>query len=137
MADKISREQRSRVMSRVRSFNTRPELLVRSLLHRMGFRFRLHRRDLPGSPDLCLPKYRAAIFVHGCFWHCHSCSHGSKRPASNQQYWSQKLQGNVRRDAAAISALRVRGWKSLVIWECELKSPKLADRVRKFLLAER
>jgi DNA mismatch endonuclease (patch repair protein) len=137
VVDNISLEQRSRVMASVRSKNTGPEFMARSLLHRMGFRFRLHRRDLPGSPDLCLPKYRTVIFVHGCFWHGHTCSHGSKRPSTNKEYWNQKLEVNIRRDAAAISALRAQGWKSFVIWECQLRSPKLADRVRKFLVSRR
>src|ERR1700732_4649889 len=114
MADKISREQRSRVMASVHSFDTKPELAVRSLLHRMGYRFRVHRRDLPGRPDMCLPKYRKVIFVHGCFWHGHTCVQGSRRPTSNQQYWNRKLQGNVRRDKAAISALWAEGGKALV-----------------------
>ena len=135
MADKISREQRSHVMASVHSFNTKPELIVRSLLHRMGFRFRLHRKDLPGRPDICLPKYRRVIFVHGCFWHGHSCPQG-RRPTSNQAFWNQKLARNAQRDAGAIRLLRAKGWKSFVIWECELKSPKLADRLRRFLVTE-
>jgi DNA mismatch endonuclease, patch repair protein len=133
MVDKISREQRSRVMASVHSFDTTPEVMVRSLLHRMGFRFRLHRRDLPGRPDICLPKYRTAIFVHGCFWHGHSCVQGQRRPASNRQYWDEKLDGNIRRDAGAIRALRNEGWKTLILWECQLKSRKLKDRLQKFL----
>ncbi len=134
MADTITREQRSHIMASVRSFNTKPELIVRSLLHRMGFRFRLHRKDLPGRPDICLPKYRRVIFVHGCFWHGHRCLHG-RRPTSNQAFWNQKLDRNAQRDAAAIRSLRAEGWGSFVVWECQLKSPKLADRLRKFLAA--
>ena len=134
MTDTITREQRSHIMASVRSFNTKPELIVRSLLHRMGFRFRLHRKDLPGRPDICLPKYRRVIFVHGCFWHNHSCSQG-RRPTSNQAFWNQKLDRNAQRDAAAIRSLRARGRRSLVVWECQLRSPRLEDRLRKFLAA--
>ena len=134
MTDTITREQRSHVMASVHSFNTKPELTVRSLLHRMGFRFRPHRKDLPGRPDICLPKYRRVIFVHGCFWHGHSCSQG-RRPTSNQAFWNQKLDRNAQRDAAAIRSLRARGRRSLVVWECQLRSPRLEDRLRKFLAA--
>jgi DNA mismatch endonuclease (patch repair protein) len=133
MADKISREHRSRVMASVHSFNTAPEMVVRSLLHRMGFRFRVHRKDLPGRPDICLPKHRKIIFVHGCFWHGHTCVHGSRRPADNQEYWNNKLDGNIRRDEDSVRALRKQGWKTLILWECQLKSPKLMERLRRFL----
>jgi DNA mismatch endonuclease, patch repair protein len=132
MVDKISREHRSRVMASVHSFNTTPEMAVRSLLHRMGFRFRVHRKDLPGRPDICLPKYRKVIFVHGCFWHGHTCVHGSRRPTNNREYWDTKLDGNIRRDADAVRALRKQGWKTLILWECELKS-QLEARLGKFL----
>jgi DNA mismatch endonuclease (patch repair protein) len=129
MTDKISRDLRSQVMAKVRSVDTKPELLVRSLLHKMGFRFRLHRRDLPGRPDMCLPKHRVAIFVHGCFWHGHTCHHGSRRPATNQEYWNKKLDGNIRRDAAALKELRELGWKPLVIWECQTHESNFSDEL--------
>ncbi len=105
-----------------------PELVVRSLLHRLGYRFRLHRRDLPGRPDICLPKHRIVIFVHGCFWHGHSCHHGRKRPATNVKYWNRKLDGNISRDAAALRSLRRLGWKPLVLWECHISSGRFKDR---------
>ncbi len=133
MADKLRPEERSRVMARVRSINTKPEILVRSLLHRMGFRFRLYRKDLPGRPDICLPKYATVIFVNGCFWHGHRCKHGSRRPISNATYWSAKIEGNKRRDATSIRALRTLGWRSMVLWECQLKSPVLGKRIRTFI----
>jgi DNA mismatch endonuclease (patch repair protein) len=133
MADKISRDQRSRVMASIHSFNTTPEMLVRSLLHQMGFRFRVHRKDLPGRPDICLPKFRKVIFVHGCFWHGHTCVHGSRRPASNREYWDDKLDRNICRDADAVRALRKQGWTTLIVWECQLKSPKIRERLKRFL----
>jgi DNA mismatch endonuclease, patch repair protein len=133
MADKISRDQRSRVMASIPSFNTTPEMLVRSLLHQMGFRFRVHRKDLPGRPDICLPKFRKVIFVHGCFWHGHTCVHGSRRPTNNREYWDAKLDRNICRDADAIRALRKQGWTTLIVWECQLKSPKLRERLKRFL----
>lgn len=117
--DRITPSDRSRLMSRVRGKNTRPELRVRSLLHRLGFRFRLHRRDLPGRPDLVLAKYRAAIFVHGCFWHGHSCSKGRIKPSSNVAFWQKKLSDNQRRDARKRRELEAAGWKVITIWECE------------------
>ena len=132
MTDTVTPEQRSRVMASVRAFDTSPELVVRSMLHRMGFRFRVHRRDLPGRPDICFPKYKKVVFVHGCFWHGHRCAQG-KRPASNQDYWNKKLDLNERRDEAAIRRLRKQGWRSLIVWECQLKSPKLQSRLRRFL----
>ena len=97
--DRYSTEKRSSLMSLVKNKNTKPEILSRSLLHKSGLRFRLHRKDLPGSPDIVLPKYKTAIFVHGCFWHGHACSKG-RRPASNQEFWNEKLDGNMERDKA-------------------------------------
>lgn len=107
-------------MSKVRSKDTRPEMAVRSALHRQGHRFRLHRRDLPGKPDVVLPRFRTAIFVHGCFWHGHDCKRG-KLPASNREFWERKITANVARDERAIQALASAGWKAVTIWECGLK----------------
>lgn len=120
MTDNLSPEIRSRTMSRVRSVDTRPEMKVRRIVHGMGYRYRLHRRDLPGVPDLVFPGRRKIIFVHGCFWHQHSCRHSS-RPTSNRDFWNRKLDGNVLRDRANIAALERAGWSVLVIWECETK----------------
>ena len=137
MVDKIAPERRSRVMARVSSKDTKPEVLVRSLLHQMGFRFRLHRKSLPGCPDICLPKYAAVIFVHGCFWHGHSCSHGSRRPTSNADYWNKKIDGNMLRDEKAARDLKSLGWRSLILWECQLKNAQsICDRVQRFLKTE-
>ena len=120
-------------MARVKSRNTSPEIIVRRLVHGLGFRFRLYRRDLPGTPDLVLPKHRAVVFVHGCFWHQHDCRRGQRQPSSNQAYWRRKLARNVERDASAKSALARMGWHVLTIWECEVGAPDLGDRIGRFL----
>ena len=119
MVDQWQREKRSRLMARVRQKDTVPELAVRRGLHRAGLRFRLHRKDLPGTPDLILPKYRTAVFVHGCFWHGHDCRKG-RRPSSNIRFWTPKLDRNARRDQEAQSALIELGWQVATIWECDV-----------------
>ncbi|TPL07588.1 DNA mismatch endonuclease Vsr [Mesorhizobium sp. B2-4-14] len=119
MSDRISVERRSANMARIRGKDTSPELRTRKAAHSMGLRFRLHRRDLPGKPDLVFPKYRTAIFVHGCFWHQHAACKRASRPKSNRDYWDRKLKRNVERDAAAINALAASGWHVGVIWECQ------------------
>src|SRR6476659_6413984 len=119
MVDTIDATRRSWNMSRIASKNTSPELYLRTALHRSGFRFRLHRGDLPGKPDLVLPRFRTAVFVHGCFWHGHACSRG-KLPSSNESFWVRKITANVRRDHANVDALRGLGWSVVTIWECEL-----------------
>jgi DNA mismatch endonuclease, patch repair protein len=123
--DRLTPSQRSALMSKVRGKNTRPEELVRSLLHRMGFRFRLHRKDLPGTPDIVLPKYRTVIFVHGCFWHRHADCKKSSMPQTNKNFWGKKLARNVERDAEVAGELTRTGWRVLVVWECELKNPEV------------
>lgn len=121
-------------MSRIRSSNTKPELLVRRTAHRLGYRFRLHRSDLPGSPDLVFPGRQKVIFVHGCYWHQHQGCREGRPPSSNQSYWLPKLKRTLERDEAALRDLAAAGWKTLVIWECELSSEQLlARRIRKFL----
>jgi DNA mismatch endonuclease (patch repair protein) len=124
---------RSENMRRIRSKGMLPELAVRSMVHRMGFRFRLHRKNLPGKPDLVFVSRRKVIFVHGCFWHAHDCRIAHK-PKSNADYWEPKLKRNQARDVRNLKALRAAGWKSLVIWECQVKkgSP-VGTRIRKFL----
>ena len=121
-ADIFSEEQRSYIMSRVSSKNTKPELYVRSFLHGQGLRFRIHRKDLPGKPDLALPKYRTAIFVHGCFWHRHKGCSRATMPSTRIDFWERKFERNVVRDKANQVALREEGWKVLVVWECELSN---------------
>lgn len=131
--DRLSPERRSWLMSRIRGEHTKPEVAVRALLHRMGYRFRLHRRDLPGTPDIVLPRYSAAIFVNGCFWHGHYCKR-TKMPKSRTDYWADKIAVNRRRDRRQRRQLSSLGWKTIVVWECELKRPEeLANRLQKLL----
>lgn len=118
--DVFSREKRSHIMSRVSGKNTKPELIVRSLLHSMGYRFRLHRSDLPGKPDITLPKFKKVVFVHGCFWHGHKDCRRSKRPTTNKKFWNEKLNKNIERDKVNIKSIKDLGWDSLVVWSCEV-----------------
>ncbi len=122
-------------MRAVKSKDTAPEMLVRRLLHAAGFRYRLHRRDLPGCPDLAFPSRRKVIFVHGCFWHGHTCARGSREPKANSDYWRKKIAGNVQRDKRSARALRQAGWKRLIVWECQLRSERLLSRLTNFLAA--
>lgn len=124
MTDVHSHEQRSRNMSAIRSQNTKPEVRVRSVLHALGYRFRLHRKDLPGKPDIVLPKYRIAIFVNGCFWHRHTCNYGSVIPKTRPEFWATKRQRTVERDKEKGKELKVEGWKVFTIWECKTKDQR-------------
>ena len=138
--DRLTPERRSWLMSRIRSGDTKPERAVRSLLHAMGFRFRLHRRDLPGTPDIVLSKYRTVVFVHGCFWHGHFCKR-SKMPRSRVQYWSSKIEANKRRDTRVRRRLVKLGWNVVVVREWfvsgELKNPAaLRSRLHRLLVKE-
>jgi len=127
---------RSENMRRIRSKNTKPEMIIRQLIHSMGYRYRLHRKDLPGKPDLVFPSRKAVIFVHGCFWHQHSdpdCK-DSHIPKSNQNYWAPKLNINIARDKTHYETLNNLGWRVLVIWECEiLNNEDMAKKIKKFL----
>lgn len=129
--DKLDPERRSRNMARVHGKNTGPEMRVRRIAHRLGLRFRLHRADLPGKPDLVFPRHRVAVFVHGCFWHRHTdCSRASV-PATRREFWEAKFEGNVARDRKQQAALTDSGWKVLVFWECELKDESgIEERLR-------
>ena len=127
MADVHTPEQRSYNMSQIKGRNTKPEKTLRSLLHRNGFRFRIHYSKLPGRPDIVLPKYRSVIFVHGCFWHRHPGCRYAYTPKSRTEFWNEKLNGNVERDRENISMLRKAGWYPIIVWECELN--KNADAV--------
>jgi len=129
--DVFSTQKRSAVMARVRAKNTAPERSVRSLLHGLGYRFRLHRRDLPGTPDLILPRWRTVVFVHGCFWHQHPGCKGADRPTSNRPYWDKKLDRNVVRDTLNRRLLENLGWKVIIVWECQTKD---ADKLTKRLV---
>ena len=134
MTDVFSKEKRSWIMSRVKGRDTKPEILVRSLVHLMGFRFRIHRRDLPGNPDIVLPRYGKVIFVHGCFWHGHKRCPRSKRPSTNKGFWNKKLDENIERDKRFRRKLRRMGWKVLVVWQCEIRKPeKLLGKLERFL----
>lgn len=123
--DTLSEEKRSWNMSRIRSRDTKPELIVRRLLHRMGYRFRLHRKDLPGSPDIVLPRDRTVIFVHGCFWHRHEGCRCAYNPKSRVDFWQKKFLQNVERDRKVRHELKNLGWRVLVVWECETKDAGL------------
>lgn len=134
MADRISVANRSENMRRIKGRNTTPELVVRRLAHMMGYRFRLHRRDLPGKPDLVFGPRRKVIFVHGCFWHQHQECRSGRIPGSNIGYWAPKLRRNQERDAAAQTALAALGWDVMVIWECEAKDQSgISSRIASFL----
>ncbi len=135
MADVFSKSKRSEVMSRIRSTNTRPELIVRKFIHREGFRYRLHVKNLQGKPDLVLPKYKTAIFINGCFWHGHENCNLFQMPKSNKEFWSDKINKNIIRDKSNIARLAEIGWKVIVIWECQLNSV-LKDTTLKNLVTD-
>lgn len=137
MIDTVSKERRSEIMSRIRSSGMKPEMIVRRMTHAMGYRYRLHYKKLPGTPDLVFPSRHKAIFVHGCFWHRHSdpsCKK-ARMPKSNRDYWVSKFERNVVRDAESLSCLVEMGWSVLVIWECEIEAEgeALAERIAAFL----
>ena len=135
--DRLSPHRRSWNMSRIRGRDTRPERTVRSVLHRLGFRFRLHRRDLPGVPDIVLTRHRTVIFVHGCFWHRHTGCRFAYTPKSNAEFWLNKLTSNVKRDAVNVRKLRALGWTVLTIWECQVANEQsLEARLNKALSKE-
>lgn len=136
MADKIDATRRSANMARIRSKDTKPEIAVRQLAHRLGYRFRLHRKDLPGKPDLVFPGRKAVIFVHGCFWHQHPDKNcvDARMPKSRLEYWVPKLERNKQRDSEHIKQLQEQGWRVLVIWDCETKNiEELQQKLIKFL----
>lgn len=134
MTDTLTKEQRKRCMAAVRGKDTKPELVVRSLLHRMGYRFRLHRKDLPGNPDIVLPGRHKVIFVHGCFWHQHVNCKYATRPQTRSDFWNLKLDKNVLRDKQVQNKLRRLGWGVMVVWECQLHNTRyLSKRLFNFL----
>lgn len=122
MSDVYDKAKRSAVMARVRSRDTGPELRLRRLLTRLGARYRLHRKDLPGSPDLVMPGRRLVFFVHGCFWHGHDCARGARTPKANRDYWQAKIARNVARDARVLAALSDAGWRAEIVWECDFRN---------------
>ena len=122
MADVLTPQQRSFNMSRIRSRDTRPEIIVRSIVHRLGFRCRLHKKNLPGKPDLVLVRHRKVIDVHGCFFHMHDCRYGRVRPVTNAEFWETKRQSNRKRDRRNVGLLKKAGWQVLIVWECQTKN---------------
>jgi DNA mismatch endonuclease (patch repair protein) len=139
MTDTLTKEQRSLRMASVKSRDTSPELLVRRMIHAMGFRFRLHARDLPGQPDIVLPRHRKIVFVHGCFWHRHGATGCSlaRLPKSRLGFWRRKLEANRQRDERVLRKLRRGGWKILVVWECQLRDKERTENRLKSFLGER
>jgi DNA mismatch endonuclease (patch repair protein) len=134
VVESITPEERSEIMARVRSKNSRPELFIRKLVYALGYRYRLHQRDLPGSPDLVFRRSRKVIFVHGCFWHRHAKCALARMPKSRVDFWTEKLEGNRRRDERNRRALAREGWKVLTIWECQIRdASRLEAKVRRFL----
>lgn len=137
-ADIFSPQKRSEIMRAVKGKDTGPEIALRRALHKMGFRYRLNVKTLPGAPDLVFPKYRAIVFVHGCFWHGHHCPRGRRTPKTNAEYWRAKIARNVERDRKTIAALRRHGWFVKISWECDLKnSPGEANKIAGWLMSRR
>jgi len=134
--DVLTPEQRSRCMAAIKGKDTKPEIAVRSMLDALKVKYELHRADLPGKPDIVLPRRKKIIFVHGCFWHVHNCRYGRVKPASNSEFWRKKREGNRARDRRRRFALRKEGWELLTAWECWTKKPdKLATKIASFLSA--
>jgi DNA mismatch endonuclease (patch repair protein) len=132
--DVFTETERSRVMRRVKSRDTTPELAVRRLLHAMGYRFRLHGGNLPGKPDLVFTRKKKAVFVHGCFWHWHDCPRGRRMPKTNTEYWRKKIRRNIERDRENVRQLQAKGYDTLTVWECEVRDPdQLARKLADFL----
>jgi DNA mismatch endonuclease, patch repair protein len=136
MSDVLTSEQRKYNMSRIRNKDTRPEIIVRSAVHRMGFRYKLHDSMLPGKPDLVLKRHKKIIFIHGCFWHMHKCKYGKVKPKTNIEFWENKRLGNVVRDKKNIRALLRTGWRVLVVWECWTKDTSLLKKKLSSFLIE-
>jgi DNA mismatch endonuclease (patch repair protein) len=126
---------RSEIMRRVPQRDTKPELIVRRALHALGYRFRVHRKDLPGSPDIVLPRYRLCIFVHGCFWHRHDGCRLTTTPATNEDFWRKKFEANMRRDREASDSLRAHGWRVALVWECETRNAELLNERLKTIIS--
>ncbi|MEM9417689.1 MAG: DNA mismatch endonuclease Vsr [Planctomycetota bacterium] len=128
MVDKLTKERRSWNMSRIRGTDTKPERVVRSVLHRMGYRFRLHRRELPGKPDIVLPRYKTVVFVHGCYWHRHKGCRLAYTPKTRVEFWNTKFTANVERDRRNVRELEQSGWKVIIVWECETVDRDLLEQ---------
>jgi DNA mismatch endonuclease (patch repair protein) len=141
MSDVVSKEKRSKMMSGIRGKNTKPELKIRSAIHGLGYRYKLHDKSLPGKPDLVFPKYRAVVFIHGCFWHLHEC-HLFKWPSTRTGFWRKKITGNRERDKQNTLKLKDQGWRILIVWECALKGkhrwdfPALVEQITTWLKSD-
>lgn len=137
MADVFTKKHRSKIMGRIGSKDTQPEMRVRRALYRLGLRYRLHGVALPGKPDVVMRKWKTVIYVHGCFWHGHDCKRGSaaRRPKTNEAYWNPKIDGNVKRDADHLAAVRAQGWRAVVIWDCETANPEVLEARLRALFA--
>ena len=135
MTDVHSKEVRSYNMSRIKGKNTKPEMLVRKFLHKNGFRYRLHVKDLPGKPDIVLPKYKTVIFVHGCFWHGHEGCAKATLPTTRREWWEAKINGNIRNDDNAITALKAAGWNVIVVWQCDISKKQLQFTLENLLVS--
>jgi DNA mismatch endonuclease (patch repair protein) len=133
--DTFSKSKRSEIMAKVSSEDTKPEILVRKYLFSKGFRFRKNVKELPGKPDIVLPKYKAIVFIHGCFWHSHESCEAAKLPASNIDYWTKKISSNIKRDFQNVQILNTLGWNVITVWECELKIKNRINRLE-MLVAE-
>ena len=134
--DIYSKQKRSQIMSKISGKNTKPEIIIRKIAHNLGYRFRLHKKDLPGTPDLAFPKYKKVIFVNGCFWHGHSKCSRSKLPTTRKKFWKEKIAGNKKRDKASKIKLKNLGWDYLVIWQCEIQKSNydlIANKIQNFL----
>jgi len=140
--DIVSRQKRKQMMSGIRGKNTRPEIGIRKGIHALGFRFRLHVKEIPGHPDIVLPKYKALILVHGCFWHRHAC-HLFKWPSTRAEFWKKKINGNVKNDEKILAILKTSGWRCLIVWECALKGKtrleksELIKQIAEWILSEK
>jgi len=133
MTDIVNSSKRSEMMASIRSKNTRPEKIVRSWLHRNGYRFRIHRKDLPGSPDIVLAKYRTIILVNGCFWHRHNGCNMAHEPKSRAEWWNEKFQKTVNRDKSNVAELEKLNWHVCVVWECEVRSGAFTEKIKEFM----
>lgn len=137
MPDQFSPDERSRIMGRVKQRDTHPEMIVRRALRGLGYRYRLQGKDLPGKPDIVLPRHKKVVFVHGCFWHGHPGCKRASRPSSNQEFWNTKLSRNIERDCENLKELEGLGWTPLVVWECEAKKPEILEaKLKEFFKSE-
>ena len=136
MTDIFSKQKRSKIMSHISGENTKPEIIIRKIAHSLGYRFRLHKKDLPGKPDIVFPKYKKVIFVNGCFWHGHINCSRSKLPTTNYKFWKEKIEGNKKKDTRNYRSLKKLGWDYLIIWQCGIKvvnRGKLETKIQKYL----